>query len=1082
MSEISRAPAHVSEVDARACLLPTTAPVPARETSSPDVDLRDEAAPLLTRDAAPGRRSEKSGPMAILRSISASSMVFVGGAVASLAAVILMGYSPFETSGARDQLGVEPIARALQHQVVVAFQSAGFVNYHATVRLFRAAFPDKDIILVDAGDANADVDNRHVFARSSADGLPVDFVVEGPNVHRWRDGANACRWTVGHTVDAGWLQMVNEPQYVYEDHLWCPHARAPTVRLDTTTTNMRAYDEAHTTFLWSPYSQYHLISYLDKFADRKIRHLETQPFDRPYFAAYTSSDCKSFRDEMFRALKNAARVAGRHRGGEAHALGTCSHNHDWAPGTPYPPPSLYSPYEEYRFVMAFESVAERGYLSEKLGAALLSGSVPVFWGDSDAAERVFNPRSYVDAKKFWAENGSREAAMDIRRATGEDFAKLARYLTEIDSDRELYESYLLEDVRAIPKDTETADEALPYPFPSARLRPPFEANARPRVHQAVLRLRNQYEDGRQRRKQHVRIGADRPGRMYASINWRKDSKDAGSVRRVYEEPEPVEKLTVPTLDAPDEGPVREVEFLTRGKAEVLSLAKEREKETAPMKKREPVLSEPEKNAVKDAHAAAKTQPAELGKTPEKPSKHEEALRNRARGSSARSSAKPSIRPRETDGGEFEDYALERKAAENEVATEAPRETVEVDYGPFEHVDAPATASDEFPVEEKKKRRAERRRAREQKRLDTREARSVRPDDAIADDDVKTLVEVEPVVEVEPGVFEHVVEIKPTRAKEAVKAAGPVKVEKIPERAAKQTPPVEASVAKRIAATQKRSRRVDERVAPSETDSVLGDDQPGQNPARLVDDSESSADETSRSAAPAAPEPFDDVPVIMGGWNEYAGVPKPEREVFEHVVEIKPTRAKEAVKAAGPVKVEKIPERAAKQTPPVEASVAKRIAATQKRSRRVDERVAPSETDSVLGDDQPGQNPARLVDDSESSADETSRSAAPAAPEPFDDVPVIMGGWNEYAGVPKPERETSRPTFKARDPHEISEIRGGWNANRGESRDSGATGLAETDEMNAAAEPTMEPTVVPEFHVEERDMLEEVFDILERGAA
>ena len=197
MSEISRAPAHVSEVDARACLLPTTAPVPARETSSPDVDLRDEAAPLLTRDAAPGRRSEKSGPMAILRSISASSMVFVGGAVASLAAVILMGYSPFETSGARDQLGVEPIARALQHQVVVAFQSAGFVNYHATVRLFRAAFPDKDIILVDAGDANADVDNRHVFARSSADGLPsisssrVPTCIAGATARTRADGPSA---------------------------------------------------------------------------------------------------------------------------------------------------------------------------------------------------------------------------------------------------------------------------------------------------------------------------------------------------------------------------------------------------------------------------------------------------------------------------------------------------------------------------------------------------------------------------------------------------------------------------------------------------------------------------------------------------------------------------------------------------------------------------------------------------------------------------------------------------------------------------------------------------------------------------
>ena len=37
-------------------------------------------------------------------------------------------------------------------------------------------------------------------------------------------------------------------------------------------------------------------------------------------------------------------------------------------------------------------------------------------------------------------------------------------------------------------------------------------------------------------------------------------------------------------------------------------------------------------------------------------------------------------------------------------------------------------------------------------------------------------------------------------------------------------------------------------------------------------------------------------------------------------------------------------------------------------------------------------------------------------------------------------------------------------------------------MDAAVEPTMEPTEMPEFHMEERDMLEEVFDILGRGAA
>ena len=87
-------------------------------------------------------------------------------------------------------------------------------------------------------------------------------------------------------------------------------------------------------------------------------------------------------------------------------------------------------------------------------------------------------------------------------------------------------------------------------------------------------------------------------------------------------------------------------------------------------------------------------------------KHEEARGGDARGEDRGASAKPSIRPRETDGGEFEDYALERKAAENEVATEAPRETVEVDYGIFEHV---TISAERFPGGEASRRASSRRR-------------------------------------------------------------------------------------------------------------------------------------------------------------------------------------------------------------------------------------------------------------------------------------------------------------------------------------------------------------------------------------
>ena len=54
-------------------------------------------------------------------------------------------------------------------QVIVAFQSGGYYSWHATLKLFRMAFPDKAIVLLHWGDAGYAIDNVHVFAGQESD-------------------------------------------------------------------------------------------------------------------------------------------------------------------------------------------------------------------------------------------------------------------------------------------------------------------------------------------------------------------------------------------------------------------------------------------------------------------------------------------------------------------------------------------------------------------------------------------------------------------------------------------------------------------------------------------------------------------------------------------------------------------------------------------------------------------------------------------------------------------------------------------------------------------------------------------------
>ena len=69
----------------------------------------------------------------------------------------------------------------------------------------------------------------------------------------------------------------------------------------------------------------------------------------------------------------------------------------------YPPRGIkpWELYKDYRWVLALENSAEPGYVTEKLVNAMASGAVPVYYGDSRAARKVFKKGTFVDVLEIW---------------------------------------------------------------------------------------------------------------------------------------------------------------------------------------------------------------------------------------------------------------------------------------------------------------------------------------------------------------------------------------------------------------------------------------------------------------------------------------------------------------------------------------------------------------------------------------------------------------------------------------------------------------------------------------------------------
>lgn len=61
---------------------------------------------------------------------------------------------------------------------------------------------------------------------------------------------------------------------------------------------------------------------------------------------------------------------------------------------------LIDNYREHKFCFAIENTYKSGYLTEKIMNVFQSGSVPIYWGCSDTAKKIFNSKCFIDMKDF----------------------------------------------------------------------------------------------------------------------------------------------------------------------------------------------------------------------------------------------------------------------------------------------------------------------------------------------------------------------------------------------------------------------------------------------------------------------------------------------------------------------------------------------------------------------------------------------------------------------------------------------------------------------------------------------------------
>jgi len=61
----------------------------------------------------------------------------------------------------------------------------------------------------------------------------------------------------------------------------------------------------------------------------------------------------------------------------------------------YSTQEMYKEYSNYAFIICMENSIENGYITEKILNGYKAGSIPIYWGDSKIAKKLFNPKSFI---------------------------------------------------------------------------------------------------------------------------------------------------------------------------------------------------------------------------------------------------------------------------------------------------------------------------------------------------------------------------------------------------------------------------------------------------------------------------------------------------------------------------------------------------------------------------------------------------------------------------------------------------------------------------------------------------------------
>lgn len=160
--------------------------------------------------------------------------------------------------------------------------------------------------------------------------------------------------------------------------------------------------------LFSPYKQYNndnvitipwiIIPYIQFYLHNFIFKYKNKNINREYLLSYCArnktKERTKFMELFIDKTLNKDKII---------CLGSCTFpecKHKKIDNYRSPSLVLVDEYSKSTFVLAMENTCKKGYITEKLLQAFISGSIPIYWGDDDYAKKIFNPKAFISINDY----------------------------------------------------------------------------------------------------------------------------------------------------------------------------------------------------------------------------------------------------------------------------------------------------------------------------------------------------------------------------------------------------------------------------------------------------------------------------------------------------------------------------------------------------------------------------------------------------------------------------------------------------------------------------------------------------------